>query len=77
VLDRSNRRGDPAYRGPKDEPCYDDIPNASAAANPDARRPAALPLSLRTLCTVTVLVGAQRSRTSGSPAGICAKLWVE
>lgn len=34
-------------------------------------------ITLRPLCTVAVLVGSQRSRTTGSPAGILARLWVQ
>lgn len=59
------------------EPNFHDIENAAVALNPENLPRMKLPVTLRPLGRVTLLVGAKKSKTSGSPAGIHAKLWIE
>jgi len=57
-------------------PNFDDIENASQAINPSELARMKLPVILSPLCSVSLLIGARRSKTSGSPAAIVAKLWL-
>lgn len=67
-------------KAPGAAPACDELcGEGKAASNPGgvARMDLGAGVTLRALCTVAVLVGAQRSRTTGSPAGIHARLWVQ
>ena len=61
----------------KAEACYDEIENFETLHNPDDVQPVSLPLVVRPLCSVPLVVAGARSKASGSPAGIQAKLFVK
>lgn len=57
-------------------PAFDDVENFSNLYNPDGIAPASWPIVLRPLCSVALIVAGARSKTSGSPAGLQARLYV-
>jgi exoribonuclease R len=57
-------------------PVYDDVENFEKLHNPENIEKMKWPMELRALCTVPVVVCGARSKSSGSPAGVHAKIFV-
>jgi DIS3-like exonuclease 2 len=57
-------------------PVYDDVENLSNVHNPKNIKKVTWPIELRALCSVPVLVYGARSKRSGSPAGVHAKIFL-
>jgi DIS3-like exonuclease 2 len=57
-------------------PCYDEVENLDKLHNPESIEKIQWPLELRPLCSVPVVVCGARSKSSGSPAGVHAKIFV-
>ncbi|KAG7667487.1 hypothetical protein KSW81_001192 [Nannochloris sp. 'desiccata'] len=57
-------------------PVYDDVENMSKLHNPKHIEKVKWPIELRALCSVPVIVCGARSKSSGSPSGVHAKIFV-
>lgn len=59
------------------QPDYTEVENFDKLRNLSGLLPAAWPMEVTPLSSITVVVGGARKKSSGSPAGVFAKLWVE
>ena len=57
-------------------PAFNDIEKISNLYNPQNITPVKWPIVLRPLCSVPLIVAGARSKASGSPAGLQARLYV-
>ena len=59
------------------EPEYNDIPNIHNLRNPKNLGVCQMPIEIKALTRIPLILGARLSKDSGSPSGICAKIFLD